>query len=242
MAVADASKDQLARNINAMYVAPVYLWMQDWTAAESQVDWQIPHAEEHGWAPYRAVGIGLRGEIQIRRGLLEAGILNLSECLEELRVERQFIWLGTFGSALAEAYLAAGFAEKACCVITEVLQQADNDGETWFTPEIYRVAARVGLARPGVLDAETLLRRAIATAQRQSALAWELRAAIDLASLWRVSDREQEALELLEPVYLRYDQADVTPDVLTVGSLLQGLGWEPPSGDDDRRISTSHKS
>jgi predicted ATPase len=50
-------------------------------------------------------------------------------------------------------------------------------------------------------EAENSYRRALEMAQRQSARFWELRAARDLARLWRDQGKRTEARDLLSPIY-----------------------------------------
>jgi predicted ATPase/DNA-binding winged helix-turn-helix (wHTH) protein len=223
--------DPLARNINTMYSPPVFMWQEDWDTAEELNDWQIAHAEKHGWGPYWAVGMGLRGELEIRRGQIGQGISTLTICLERLRAERQYIWLGTFLAALAEGLLEQGEVDKANAATTEAIEQYERDGPTWFTPEVYRIAARAAAARDGgECAAEALLGQALEKSREQSALAWELRAATDLAALWQRRGQLEQGLELLRPLYLRYEPEDVTPDLRRAARLLKELGWLSPCG------------
>jgi hypothetical protein len=43
-------------------------------------------------------------------------------------------------------------------------------------------------------------------ARKQGALAWELRAAMNLGKLWATQSRERDALDLLEPLYGRFTE------------------------------------
>ena len=54
---------------------------------------------------------------------------------------------------------------------------------------------------------------ALAVAQRQSAKFWELRAALDLARLWRDQGKREEARELLAPVYDWFTEGFDTRDL-----------------------------
>ena len=74
----------------------------------------------------------------------------------------------------------------------------------WNTPELLRVDAELLLwhAAPGaVAAAEAKLLRALEIARVQSALSWELRAAMSLARLWRRHGRAAEARDLLAATY-----------------------------------------
>src|SRR5690242_901493 len=55
--------------------------------------------------------------------------------------------------------------------------------------------------RPDTEKAQACLERALAVAREQQAKAWELRAAMSMARLWRDQDKRQQARDLLAPVY-----------------------------------------
>jgi predicted ATPase len=56
-------------------------------------------------------------------------------------------------------------------------------------------------AAPDAPQAEACCQQALAVARRQHATAWELRAAMSLARLWRQQGRRAAARHLLAPIY-----------------------------------------
>ncbi|MBF6034282.1 helix-turn-helix transcriptional regulator [Pseudomonas sp. P155] len=79
-------------------------------------------------------------------------------------------------------------------------------------------------AREEVLqEAETLLQQSLTIARSQGALAWELRSATSLAQLWQRQSRCQEALDLLTPIYQRFNEGYATPDLRKVRLLIDDL-------------------
>jgi hypothetical protein len=60
----------------------------------------------------------------------------------------------------------------------------------------------------GADQLESLLRRSLATARRQRARCWELRARCDLARLWKGQGRVKEATQLLQSIYDQFLAAD----------------------------------
>jgi predicted ATPase len=60
-------------------------------------------------------------------------------------------------------------------------------------------------------------------AQRQGALAWELRTAMSLAQLWNRERKTRQARTLLSEVYRRFTEGFDTTDVVTAKALLQSL-------------------
>ena len=75
----------------------------------------------------------------------------------------------------------------------------------------------------GQAAAEDCFRQARAVAQRQSAKLWELRAALDLARLWRDQGKPTEARDLLAPVYNWFTEGFDTPVLKDAKALLEQL-------------------
>ena len=72
-------------------------------------------------------------------------------------------------------------------------------------------------------EAENSYRRALEVAQRQSAKFWELRAALDLARLWRDQGKRTEARDLLSPIYGWFTDGFDTRDLKEAKALLVDL-------------------
>ena len=72
-----------------------------------------------------------------------------------------------------------------------------------FEAEVYRIAGEIALQspQPDVAKAQEYFERALTVARQQQAKSWELRAAMSLARLWRDQGKQQQARELLAPVY-----------------------------------------
>jgi len=74
-----------------------------------------------------------------------------------------------------------------------------------------------------VETAEKCFHRALDVAGDQSALFWELRAAMSLARLWRGQRRVNEARKLLGPVYRRFTEGFETADLMAAKALLASV-------------------
>jgi len=109
----------------------------------------------------------------------------------------------------------------------EVIARAESGLAGWCAGEIFRAQGETILkedASDASGSAEALFRRSLDTARRQSALSWELRAAMSLARLWRDQGRIREAHDLLAPVYDRFTEGFDTADLMTARTLLEQLG------------------
>jgi predicted ATPase len=77
--------------------------------------------------------------------------------------------------------------------------------------------------RPDTAKAEGYFERALAVAREQQAKSWELRAAMSLARLWRDQNKQQQARELLAPVYSWFTEGFDTRDLKEAKALLEEL-------------------
>jgi predicted ATPase len=94
-----------------------------------------------------------------------------------------------------------------------------------FEAEAYRLSGAC-LAYQGdseAAEAETLLLRAIDTAEQQGALAFKLRAGTTLARLWRDQNRKEAARDLLAQIYDQFKEGHATPDLREARALLDEL-------------------
>jgi predicted ATPase len=110
--------------------------------------------------------------------------------------------------------------------LNEGLAVIERTGERWPEAELHRLRGQFLTALPnhGRLDeASTAFQRAIQIARRQSAKAWELRAATSLARLWRDQGKPADARELVAPVYAWFTEGFETPDFSRAKALLDTL-------------------
>jgi predicted ATPase len=97
--------------------------------------------------------------------------------------------------------------------------------ERWCEAEVHRVAGEITLLAPGPDTAKAQMHfvRALAVARQQQAKSWELRAAMSLARLWRIQGKQQQARELLTPVYGWFTEGFDTRDLKAAKALLEEL-------------------
>jgi predicted ATPase/DNA-binding winged helix-turn-helix (wHTH) protein len=97
----------------------------------------------------------------------------------------------------------------------------------WCSPELMRVAGE--LQSLEATDnaqrlAEVSFLQALECAREQRALAWELRAATSLASVWLRQDRRTEAQRMLRSICDRFTEGHSTADWLQAQAVLRGAG------------------
>ena len=97
--------------------------------------------------------------------------------------------------------------------------------EKWYEADVHRVAGQITLIAPqrDAAKAEAHFERALAVARQQEAKSWELRAAMSMARLWRDQGKQDEARDLLAPVYGWFTEGFDTLDLKEAKALLEEL-------------------
>jgi len=211
--------------ISLIYAASVFLYRGDWRQALSSIDRLIAHAGRHSLGPYLAVGLGLKGELLVRREEPLAGVSLLRTALDTSRLERHVVCSAGLTVAMAEGLAMIGQAEEALRLIDPVLSETERRGGSYHAPEMLRLKACLLSATSAASDEviEACLLRSLELARCQSALAWELRAASILALRWAGSGRLDEAELMLSQIYVRFTEGSDTVDLLRARRLLDRL-------------------
>jgi predicted ATPase len=74
-----------------------------------------------------------------------------------------------------------------------------------------------------VVKAEAYFQRAVGVARQQQAKSWELRAAMSMARLWRDQGKQNEARDLLAPIYAWFTEGFDTRDLKEAKTSLDAL-------------------
>ena len=183
-------------------------------------------SEKYSLAAYHNAADLMQGFVRVVRGDVEAGVQQAEAALITLKSvpSRQF-HLPIRMSIVGRAKAAAGDIEGALAIFESALDATSSTGEIWYEPETLRLKAEMLLAlpEPRTCEAEQCLTAAIASAQKQDAKFWELRAATVLAGLWARQGRRAEARGLLAPVYGWFTEGFGNPDVKDAAALLTEL-------------------
>jgi predicted ATPase/DNA-binding winged helix-turn-helix (wHTH) protein len=219
---AEAIKHPITLCIALIWAVSVHLWTGDWDSTEERIERFIAHAEKYSLAPYQAVGLGVKGELAVRRGEPDVGIPLLLSCLKSVHSARYELLTTQFLNALAEGFAMAGRFAEALSTIDESISQIESNGDLFYMPEALRIRGEILSCAPdcGSSEAEDDFRRAIELGRRQSAPAWELRAANSLARLWIGQGRGEEARGLLAPIYARFTEGFGTLDARAADGIL----------------------
>ncbi|WP_051320973.1 ATP-binding protein [Rhizobium mesoamericanum] len=155
-----------------------------------------------------------------------AGARVLADALERVPPNAFHMRYTSFLRHLAEAWFEAGVPESALAAIDKVIEISTYHDEHWADAELLRLKGEVillGYSEDSVAMAEDHFVRALEVARRQSALCWEMRAAISLASLFMRRRQFRNAKDLLGSVSGKFKAGFETADLVKAQSLLAAL-------------------
>jgi predicted ATPase len=130
-----------------------------------------------------------------------------------------------FISQLVEAALKANDVPGAEAALQEGLTFVEQSGEWFWHAELHRLDGQIALKQPQPdrAKAEACFLKAIDVARSQEARLLELRAATDLARLWRETGSPNDPRALLEPALAAIEGGEGTRDVRNARALLTEL-------------------
>jgi non-specific serine/threonine protein kinase len=167
----------------------------------------------------------VRGSLTARLGNPEHGLDPLRGGLAVMQEASYLLFYPFFKAELAAALSAAGRVDEGLAEIEGALRFAEEIDYRWFVPELLRCKGEVllqqGLGNQAL--AEDCFRRAIELARTQSALFWELRAALSSARLCASQQDPIGAVRVLQPVYDRFTEGFEMADLRSAKALLDAL-------------------
>jgi predicted ATPase len=110
-------------------------------------------------------------------------------------------------------------------LVEEAIAIAEAGGHTSYLPELLRMKSRVLLAMPkaDIDGGERSLLQSLDLSRNQTARAWELRTATDLATLRARQGKPEAAHDLLRPIYDGFTEGLDTADLKAARRLLASL-------------------
>jgi predicted ATPase len=117
--------------------------------------------------------------------------------------------------------------------LAEARAIADETGESFWDPELYRLRGELSIRLAAKETNEAVVERwgapeesflkAIEIARRQQARSLELRATMSLSRLWKRQGRKDEARPMLEAIYAWFTEGYDAPDLREARALLEEL-------------------
>jgi predicted ATPase/DNA-binding winged helix-turn-helix (wHTH) protein len=208
-----------------IWAVSVFLWTGDLKSAADNVALFKARARTASLEPYLAVAQGFEGELALRSSDPEQGVDSLESCLVDLRAARYELLSTPFRISLVEGLVVTGRITEAPVLVEEAIAIAEAGGHTSYLPELLRMKSRVLLAMPkaDIDGGERSLLQSLDLSRNQTARAWELRTATDLATLRARQGKPEAAHDLLRPIYDGFTEGLDTADLKAARRLLASL-------------------
>ena len=190
-------------------------------AAESLLEF----ARGHDIALYAAWGenwlIWARGRLQDPR----AGARELRHALAAYMEQGNKVFAPHYYGLIAELEMMADRADAALASVDSGLALAQETGERWTDPLLYRLKGKIILKRDpaNTAGAEEAFIAAIAIARQQGTRSFELRAALSLAKLYQSTGRPAEAHAVLAPALEGFSPTPEMPEIVETQALMGRL-------------------
>jgi len=169
-------------------------------------------AEEHGMLLWIIFGKILASVQRLRAGEGDA-FEELRDAIAEYEATDGYLWVPFFRVAEIERLLALGRTDEARDVLNNALRRMEDTQEFWVQSELQRLQGEIDQADGDNVNARICFERAIETAREQKARVLELRASIRLGSLLVDNGRNDEARDVVEPIYNWFREGHGTADM-----------------------------
>jgi predicted ATPase/DNA-binding winged helix-turn-helix (wHTH) protein len=217
------TRHHLSLNNVLSYACPIFYWSGDYDECERYVAMLEEHVAQHGLVARRPVATFYGAAVAYARGGATPDVVGaLQRAIEEFRNINHLTRMPYYLSVLADALAHSGRLDEADTTIRLALDTAHANEERWCLPEVLRIQATIAVAQGKTREAESLLVDAMAAAAETGALSWRLRAAIDLARLWRAGAQAGAARTMLAPVLDQFTEGFATRDLVDAAQLIDG--------------------
>ena len=153
-------------------------------------------------------------------------VAEVGDTLEHYRRTGTLLGISWFLGLLAQAHAAAGQPQEGLRAVDDALAHVEKTGECYHEAELRCLQGELNLQAGGTdarMTAEACFRQGLDIARAQRARGWELAVAGRLARLLHEQGRDEQARELLQPVYAWFTEGLETADVRSARALLGEL-------------------
>ncbi len=185
---------------------------------------QIRFCTDQGFPLFGATGMVYDAAASVLQGHSLAALPKLVKGLDAYRATGAGLALPQYLGLLSDALIEAGRPADAESALDKALAIAEQSEDRCHEAELYRLKGHVALGTGQDLSmAERCFTRSIGVARKQQSKAWELRTSMDLARLYRLQNRADQARDLLGGVLDTYTEGFDTPDVKQAAMLLREM-------------------
>jgi class 3 adenylate cyclase/tetratricopeptide (TPR) repeat protein len=219
----------------SLFAPSVHLERGEYRAALDLAESMMALAREHGLQFHLVHAAFMRAQALARLGQAAEGWAGLRAAQSETIANPTPRAVPMVVNSAARALGEAGRADVGLDILAEAEVLMESTGTRTGEAELYDIRGNLLLAlpTPDPAQAEVAFRKALEVARRQSAKSYELCAAMSLARLWQGQGRNEEARDLLQPVYGWFTEGFDTKDLKDAKALLDGLAQAPRSTTSD---------
>jgi predicted ATPase/DNA-binding CsgD family transcriptional regulator len=210
----------------ALYCVELFQYFrQDTTSLQQRTEESMTLCNEYQIPLFRTIATALQGWVRVRQQQDCTGIDSIREGLAAYEAVGSGLIKPIFLSLLADAYDVINKESTALDILAEALEIVQQTEERFWEAEIHRRIGEILLKSQTphpVLQRspEAWFLEAIAIAQRQRARMLELRATLNLFTLWRQQGKAAEAYTQLLSVYRQFTEGFDTPELKAAKALL----------------------
>ena len=176
----------------------------EWAEAGALADRALELAERDGFPQIKANATMHGGWCRVMQGDVEEGARLVREGAEALAAAGALLVRPSHLMMMAVCNAIGGERDAAVALIDEGIAEVDRTGERVHAATLRMMKGRLlsgrGARKADLAQATTCLEEALAIARSQHAATFELRAASNLARIWRGTERADEAKALLAPL------------------------------------------
>src|SRR5262245_8770128 len=177
----------------------LHAFMNEPSAAGTLAGEAVAVADEHGYRQWRAIGRFIAAWASADTGRSAGSPKTMMQRLDEYTRMGLRAVLASLLCLAARAHIHAGRKQAGVELLAQAEAHVHDSGERWYEAELHRLRGVVVQSREP-RTAEAHFRQALDVARAQGAKLWELRAGVDLATLWRQEKKHAAARDVLQPV------------------------------------------
>jgi class 3 adenylate cyclase/predicted ATPase len=203
----------------------IEIYCGNYATANTLLDEAVALADEKGALFWKARGTVVKGCLAVVTGKASRAVQLITSGITGFRSTGSTLFMPWYSSSLAKAHAQLDQFDDAWRCVDEATTAMEATKERWCESDVHRTAGEIALmsSDANTAKAEAYFERALAVAREQQAKSWELRAAMSMARLWRDQGKQQQAHDLLAPVYGWFTEGFDTLDLKEAKALLEQL-------------------
>ncbi|HEV8431116.1 MAG TPA: AAA family ATPase [Pyrinomonadaceae bacterium] len=205
-----------------LFAAVIYHLRRDQLMAQQYAEAGIEISAKHGIVMYEAMATIMHGWTLSEQGRESEAVHQIRGAIAAFDATSTSLVRPHFLALLALALSKVNQNDEALQQLDEAIAMVNNKGERYYEAELYRLKGEL-LLNSNQTEAEQCFKKSFAVAELQKAKAWQLRTATSLARLYRSQGKNQQARDILKPVFDSFNEGLDTIDLRDAASELSSV-------------------